>query len=104
LLKTQHWEQRDVLLSFIIGGIMAIGALFGALNTMYATVSNRRIEIATLRAMGFRGGCVVASVLAEAMLLALVGDLAGAAIAWLLLRGNTFAPGLKKARWRHSCA
>lgn len=84
------------VVSFVIGGIMAIGALFGALNTMYTTVSNRRIEIATLRAMGFGGGCVVASILAEAMLLAAVGGLVGAAVSWLLLSGNTFGLGSKE--------
>jgi putative ABC transport system permease protein len=81
------------LVSFIIGGIMGVGALFGALNTMYTTVSNRGIEIATLRAMGFGGGPVVAAVLSEAMLLALVGGLMGAALAWLFLSGNTFGLG-----------
>lgn len=84
------------LVSFVIGGIMAIGALFGALNTMYTTVSNRRVEIATLRALGFRGRCVVASILTEAMLLAVVGALVGATIAWLLLNGNTFGLGSKE--------
>lgn len=84
------------VVSFVIGGIMAIGALFGALNTMYTTVSNRRVEIATLRAMGFGGGCVVASILAEAMLLAAVGGLMGAAVSWLLLSGNTFGLGSKE--------
>jgi len=84
------------LVSFVIGGIMAVGALFAALNTMYTTVSNRRVEIATLRAMGFGGGCVVASILAEAMILAAVGGLVGAGIAWLLMSGNTFGLGAKE--------
>lgn len=84
------------LVSFLIGGIMAVGALFGALNTMYTSVSNRRVEIATLRAIGFGGGGVVAAVLAEAMILALVGGLLGAAISWLLLSGNTFGLGAKE--------
>jgi putative ABC transport system permease protein len=82
--------------SFVIGGIMATGALFGALNTMYTSVSNRRVEIATLRAMGFGGGCVVSSILAEAMILAVVGGLVGVAISWLLLSGNTFGLGAKE--------
>jgi putative ABC transport system permease protein len=79
--------------SYVIGAIMGIGALFGALNTLYTTVSNRRIEIATLRAIGFGAGGVVASVLVEAMILAVAGGLVGAAIAWALLSGNTFSLG-----------
>ncbi len=79
--------------SYVIGAIMAVGAVFGALNTMYTTVSNRRIEIATLRAIGFGPGGLVASVLAEAMILAAAGALAGAGIAWVLLSGNTFSLG-----------
>ena len=64
--------------------IMAIGAVFGALNTMYAAIATRTREIATLRAIGFRGGPVVVSVLIETLLLALAGGVIGAAIAWLL--------------------
>ena len=89
---------RDVstplyVVSFVIGAVMAIGAIFGALNTMYTSVSNRRVEIATLRALGFRGGMVVASVLAEAMILAAVGAIVGAALAWIFLSGSTFSLG-----------
>ncbi len=67
-----------------IGVIMAIGAVFGALNSMYAAVATRTREIATLRALGFRGAPVVVSVMLETMLLALLGGILGAAIAWLL--------------------
>lgn len=70
------------ILGTTVAVIMAIGAVFGALNTMYAAVTTRTREIATLRAMGFRGGPVVVSVLIETMLLAMLGGLAGAAIAW----------------------
>jgi len=72
------------LLTTIIAAIMGVGALFGALNTMYAAVAARTTEIGTLRALGFGRLPVVASVMAEAMLLSLVGGLAGAGIAWLL--------------------
>lgn len=64
--------------------IMAIGAVFGALNTMYAAVAARTREIATLRAMGFRSGPVIVSVLIETLLLALAGGVVGAALAWAL--------------------
>ena len=74
-------------LGFIIGGLMGIGAVFGALNTMYTTVSARTREIATLRALGFRAGPVVISVLFESMVLALAGGLGGGALAYLALDG-----------------
>lgn len=71
----------------IVAVIMALGALFGALNTMYAAVSARTSEIGTLRALGFGRAPVVASVLAEAMLLSLLGGLLGAGIAYALFNG-----------------
>jgi putative ABC transport system permease protein len=70
-----------------LAAIMAFGALFGALNTMYSAVSTRQVEIATLRAIGFSGLPVVVSVLAEAVLLAMTGGLIGAAIAWIAFNG-----------------
>jgi putative ABC transport system permease protein len=76
-----------------VGVIMAIGALFGALNTMYSAVSIRTAEIATLRAIGFGATPVVVSVLVEAQLLALIGGAAGGAIAWILFNGNAFTTG-----------
>jgi putative ABC transport system permease protein len=77
------------LLAYFVGGIMALGACFGALNTMYTAVSTRTREIATLRAIGFGGLPIVISVLAEAMLLALIGSVMGSAAAWLFFDGNT---------------
>jgi putative ABC transport system permease protein len=73
----------------VIGVVMAIGAIFGALNTMYSAVSARTVEIATLRALGFGSAGVVVSVFVEALTLAIVGALIGAALAWLLFNGNT---------------
>lgn len=69
--------------------IMAVGAMFAALNTMYAAVSTRTVEIATLRALGFGATPVVVSVLAEAVALALIGGLLGAAVAWFGFNGYT---------------
>lgn len=77
------------VIGITIGVIMAIGAIFGALNTMYAAVATRAREIATLRAIGFRGVPVVVSVLLETMLLALLGGVIGALIVWLLFNGYT---------------
>ncbi|MEX2500412.1 MAG: ABC transporter permease [Wenzhouxiangellaceae bacterium] len=88
-------EQSEALSTFIsvvgygIALLMALGALFGALNTMYTAVSDRAREIATLRAIGFAPGAVVASVMVEAMLLALIGGILGAGISWLLFNGFT---------------
>lgn len=70
-----------------IAVLMACGALFGALNTMYGAVSARTREIATLRALGFGAVPVVATVLAESTLLALAGGLVGAAAAWIAFDG-----------------
>jgi len=67
----------------IITLLMAVGAVFGALNIMYSNVARRSREIATLRALGFRRAPVLVAVLLEAMLLALVGGALGIAIAYL---------------------
>jgi putative ABC transport system permease protein len=72
-----------------VGLIMAIGAIFGALNCMFAAVAARAREIATLRAIGFRGGPVVVAIMLETMLLALLGGLLGGALAWLIFNGYT---------------
>lgn len=74
-------------LGYLIAGLMALGAVFGALNTMYSAVAARTREIATLRALGFRGGAVVVSVMAESVLLALIGGSLGGAIAYLGFHG-----------------
>jgi putative ABC transport system permease protein len=67
----------------VLALLMGVGAVFGALNTMYSAVSTRSAEIATLRAIGFGGVPVLVSVMTESLLLGLVGGLAGAAIAYL---------------------
>lgn len=67
--------------------LMGIGAVFGALNTMYAAVAARTAEIATLRALGFGGVPVLVSVMAESLLLALTGGAAGAALAYFAFDG-----------------
>ena len=79
------------LVSVVVGAIMAVGALFTALNTMYSAVSVRTSEIATLRAIGFGSIGVIVSVLAEALLLSVIGALIGASVAWLLFNGNAIS-------------
>lgn len=79
------------LIGYFVGGVMAVGAVFGALNTLYAAVSSRSIEIATLRAIGFGATAMVVSVLSEALLLALLGALLGALCAWAFFNGHTMS-------------
>jgi putative ABC transport system permease protein len=67
--------------------LMGIGAIFGAVNTMYNSVSSRAAEIATLRALGFGRSPVLLSVLVEGMLLGLVGGVVGGALAYILFNG-----------------
>lgn len=71
--------------------IMAIGALFAALNTMYTAVSTRTIEIATLRAIGFSGVPIVISVMIEALILAILGGALGAFFSYLVFNDFTVA-------------
>lgn len=76
----------------ILGGhvasVMAIGAIFGALNTMYSAVAERGREIATMRALGFDGGSDIFSFLIEALLISLLGGIVGC-LAVLPLNGLT---------------
>jgi putative ABC transport system permease protein len=76
------------IVAYVIGGFMALGAMFGAMNTMYSAISARTLEIATLRAIGFGAGPVVVSVFSEVMILAAAGAVVGAGIAWLFFDGN----------------
>jgi len=88
--------QLNVILkavAYVVGGIMGLGAMFGALNTMYSAVSTRTVEIATLRAIGFGGAAVVISVIVESLLLAGAGAAIGAGFAWLAFNGNLHAMG-----------
>ena len=86
-------EQSSALTGFIegfgyfIAALMALGALFGALNTMYSAVASRTREIATLRALGFGSGPVILSVMFESLALALIGGAVGAGAAYLAFDG-----------------
>jgi putative ABC transport system permease protein len=75
------------LLGYPITFLMGIGAVFGALNSMYSSVSARGTEIATLRALGFGPVAVLVSTIMESTLLALIGGLLGAVIAFLAFNG-----------------
>ncbi|XOV89278.1 MAG: ABC transporter permease [Pseudomonadota bacterium] len=92
---TYYSEQSEGLTGLItnfgysIGLIMAFGAIFGALNTMYSAVSTRSVEIATLRAIGFGPTPIVVSVMVEALVLAVLGGAIGGGIAYLFFNGYT---------------
>jgi putative ABC transport system permease protein len=79
--------------TYVICSIMAAGALVGALNTMYAAVSSRAVEIATLRALGFGATGVVVSIVVESLALAALGAVAGSAISWLIFSGDAVSIG-----------
>ena len=74
---------------YSVAVIMAIGAIFSALNTMYSAVSSRTIEIATLRAIGFSAAPVLSSVMMESLVLALIGGMLGALVAYIGFNGMT---------------
>ena len=82
--QTKQFRQQIGFLASIVTTIMALGAVFAALNSMYAAVAARGKEIATLRAIGFSGGPVLVSVMIESLLLALAGGVLGALLAYLL--------------------
>ena len=90
---SQQMTTFITVLGSLVALVMALGAVFAALNTMYSAVSVRTREIATLRAIGFGAGGVIVSVLVEALILALIGAAVGAALSWLLFNGNTVTLG-----------
>jgi putative ABC transport system permease protein len=87
--QSKAMGQVITIVAYVVGGIMAIGAVFSALNTMYSAVSARVREIATLRALGFGASAMVISVLAEAVVLAFFGGTIGALLAWVFFNGHT---------------
>jgi len=94
LRQTDYYSEQSTMVTNLITGLgtlvaslMGVGAVFGALNTMYTAVSSRTREIATLRALGFGGVPVVVSILLESLLLALVGGSLGAGLAYVVFDG-----------------
>jgi putative ABC transport system permease protein len=82
--QTEQFRKTIGILAVFVTTIMGLGAVFAALNTMYAAVGARAREIATLRAIGFRGLPVVVSIMLESLILALIGGLLGALAAYVL--------------------
>ena len=92
--ETEYYAAQSRALSsliqgvgFVIAGLMGVGAIFGAILTMYTAVSTRSREIATLRALGFNSTSVVVSVLVESLALALLGGVLGGIVAYLAFNG-----------------
>jgi putative ABC transport system permease protein len=89
---SQQSQAMSDLISFVgypLTILMSIGAIFGALNTMYSSISARAKEIATLRAIGFRPLAILISVIIESGALAVIGGVIGGGLAWLFLNGFT---------------
>jgi ABC-type transport system, involved in lipoprotein release, permease component len=92
--QTEYYAGKSTVLTtmintlgILVASLMAIGAVFAALNTMYNSVSTRTREIATLRALGFGSGAVIVAVMLESLAIALIGGVLGAAIAYLAFNG-----------------
>ena len=92
--EPEYYQQQSRVLQTIvrtigvaIATLMGLGAIFGAVNTMYSAVANRTREIATLRALGFGRSPVVVSVLVESLALSLVGGAIGGLLAWVAFDG-----------------
>jgi putative ABC transport system permease protein len=92
--ETEYYAEQSRMIILLITGLggiistlMAVGAVFGALNTMYTAVASRAREIATLGALGFGASPVVLSILIESMLLAVAGGAIGAGLAWAAFDG-----------------
>jgi putative ABC transport system permease protein len=91
--KAYYAEQSKILVTLVstigsaIAILMGLGAIFAALNTMYSAVSSRTREIATLRALGFGSAPVITSVLAEALLIGLVGGAVGMIVSYVAFNG-----------------
>ena len=92
--EPDYYAQQSQVLQMVIRTIgtaiavlMGLGAIFGAVNTMYSAVASRTREIATLRALGFSSVPVVVSILAESLLLSVIGGLIGGGLAWAAFDG-----------------
>ena len=86
--QSQALTRLITVLGTLVALVMGVGAVFGALNTMYSAVAERSREIATMRALGFGAGSVVTSFVFEALCIAFVGGLIGC-IGVLPLNGMT---------------
>ena len=93
-------------LTYVVGAIMALAAVFGIVKLMYPAGSVRTSEIATLRAIGYQGLPLGVAVPLETAVLALIGALLGSGAAWLLFNGKHVTQILTRSIWRcrHDCS
>ncbi len=97
-------QSRDLsealrMAAYTIGAIMALGALFGAVHSLYISADSRKVEMATLRAVGFRTDSITVAFMMEAAVLSLLGGCLGAALAYALFNGyvaSTINTGLSQ--------
>jgi putative ABC transport system permease protein len=82
--QSQAMAKFIKILGLVVTIIFSIGAMIGAMITMYAAVANRTVEVGTMRALGFRRRSILAAFLTESIVLALAGGAAGIALASLL--------------------
>jgi putative ABC transport system permease protein len=89
-MATEVRRLTEVLdfVAYLVGTVMAAGAVFAALNTLYSAVDARRREIATLRAIGYGGFAVLTSVIGEALALAVPGAILGVLLTWFIVDGR----------------
>lgn len=94
VIEEQYRRFNGILyfVSYFVGTVMALGATLGAANSLYAIVDSRRRELATLRALGFGSGPLVASMLLESELLAVPGAFLGAGLGWIFFNGLSASP------------
>ena len=91
--RQYYREQSEAMATFIrilgliVTIIFSVGAMIGAMITMYAAVANRVVEVGTLRALGFQRRSVLAAFLVESIVLAIIGGLVGVGLASLLSAG-----------------
>jgi putative ABC transport system permease protein len=92
--ETEYYAEQSQMIYLLITGLgtiiatmMGVGAIFGALNTMYTAVASRAREIGTLKALGFRSSPVILSILVESVVLATIGGAVGAFAAWAAFDG-----------------
>jgi putative ABC transport system permease protein len=85
--QSQAMTRLISTIGYAIAGLMGIGAVFGAILTMYTAVATRAREIATLRALGFNTASVLVSILAESIVLGAIGGIIGGTVAYLSFNG-----------------
>jgi putative ABC transport system permease protein len=105
-IESEYFEaqSRDLsealrMTAYTIGAVMALGALFGAVHSLYISADSRKVEMATLRAVGFRTDSITVAFMMEATVLSLLGGCLGAALAYAFFNGyvaSTINTGLSQ--------